>query len=308
MERSARASTALRLEAAAVLVALVSGCALLKSTPEDVPPPALTARELWTMPPEQQKRLLAAPLLFAAHTWLDRLVCADVEQPQWQRTRISGPVAHYDVKCANADVIDIKLDLSKKPPSPPAGLRLLKMDGYVRYRAALEASDTKDSTALLTHLDAALEAAPEEPLYRVGRLSVLYATGRLFDALMEADALLKTHPVPIAWKFKALAARDLGLKREMFDSLDGLIASATQHASLFAEAVCARGLLRSDTGEQLAQAAVDLEAGCRLGQKDCCERLEEKRIADEAADAVIRSLRLQRDPIWRVEPEPASNE
>lgn len=246
------------------------------------------------MPPVQRERILPTPLQFAAHTWLDRLVCSDAEQPRWKRTAIAPPVAHYEVECSDEDVVEVELDLSQAPPPPPAGLRLLSVSGYERFDAALKDGGQKKPSAALEHIDAALAAEPNEPLYRVARLSILYSMGSLLEALMEADALLKTHPLPVVWKFKALAARDLGLRSELFASLDGLIASTTPRTPLFAEAACARGLLRSDEDGPQAQAILDLEAGCRLGQTGCCQRLEEMKAAERAAETVVESQAEER--------------
>lgn len=246
------------------------------------------------MPLVKREEVLPTPLVYAAHTWLDRLVCPDAQQPRWSRTKLSGPVAHYDVKCSNTDVVNVELDLAQPPPPPPAGLRLLTTAGFERYEAAIKKSGQKDSAAALVHIDAALANEPEEPLYRVARLSVLYIQENYFDVLKEADALLKTHPFPVAWKFKALAARGLGLRGELYDSLDGLIASTTPSDPLFAEAVCARGLLRTDEGERLDQATSDLEAGCRMGQEACCKRLEKEKAAGKDALSAPERPRLQR--------------
>lgn len=275
----------------AILAAVVSGCALLRSTPEEVPPPAPNARELWSMPPVHRQQVMPLPRVFSARDWLDRLVCPNADQPSWQRTAQTGPVERYQLECPGALPLVAQLDLSQSAPPAPRDLRLLSSAGFERYRAALQAGERKEWEVARQHVEAALVNEPEEPVYLLARISLLYTMGRIAEALVEADALLEKLPSPTAWKFRALAARDLGLKSELFASLEGLIRSATRTHPMYAEAVCARGLLLSDAGEARDRATRDLEEGCKLRQHACCERLQEKLAAERAAQRILDATR-----------------
>lgn len=235
------------------------------------------------MSPANRQLVLPSSHRYLAHRWLDRLVCPDAQQPRWRRTDVEDPIARYDVQCPNAEAVVIELDLSQAPPAAPEPLRLLTVDGYEHLEAAIEQNERKNRHAALAHLDAALEHEPDEPLYRVARLSILYEQGSLLEVLIESDALLEKHSAPVAWKFQALAARDLGLGPKLLQSLDGLLASTPPSDPLFAEAVCARGLIHSDDPKRLDLAVSDLEAGCRMGQPSCCDRLAKERKAEKAA-------------------------
>lgn len=271
----------------AILAAVLSGCALLRSTPEDVPPPAPNARELWSMPPVHRQQVMPLPRVFSARDWLDRLVCPNADQPSWQRIGQTGPVERYQLECPGALPVVARLDLSQPAPPAPRELRLLPSAGFERYRAALQAGERKEWEAARQQVEAALANEPDEPVYLLARISLLYTTGRVAEALVEADALLEKLSSPTAWKLRALAARDLGLQNELFSSLDGLIQSATRRHPMYAEAVCARGLLRSDAGEAQARVTRDLEEGCELRQDTCCERLQEKLAAERAAQRIL---------------------
>lgn len=276
----------------AILAAVLSGCALLRSTPEEVPPPAPSARELWSMPPSHREQVMPLPRVFVARDWLDRLVCPNADQPSWRRTSQVGPLEKYQLDCPGQAPVTTRLDVSQPAPHAPEGLRLLSSAGFERYRAALQAGERKDWVAAQAHIEGALTHEPDEPVYLLARISILYTTGRVAEALVEADALLASLASPTAWKFRALAARDLGLRQELFASLDGLIRSATRRHPMYAEAVCARGLLRTDAGEAREQSTRDLEEGCELRQETCCERLQEKLAAERAAQRILDATRL----------------
>lgn len=158
---------------------LVSACAARQAPSTVVPEPQPSvSRTLWLNPPVAWTKVEPAIRVFVAQNWLGRLVCPNDEQPHWRLTKIRDPFEDYAVECPEHGVVEIALNLTRPPPNAPLRLRLLTIEGFERYRAAMKASEDNDVEAALAHLDAALELEPEEPVYLAARASVLNAIGR----------------------------------------------------------------------------------------------------------------------------------
>lgn len=269
-----------------------AGCALLRSTTEDVPPPAMTARDFWHLSPENQERVLPRPRRYQANEWLDRLVCkTDASHAEWRRLDVRGSIERYSVDCAVDGRHTLRLDVADSPPSPPPGLRLLAEAGFIPYKTALERSARKEWDGALSSLSEAIEQVPDEPAYRIARLAFLLSMERAQDVLDEADALLASPAPAIVWKYRGLAASALGRPDELLKSINGLIDATRPGNPLYGEAVCTRGLLLSNTRFESLQSTLDIEEGCELREDACCRKLEEDRAAARAAERAIDATR-----------------
>lgn len=274
-----------------VLVALaLAGCTLLRSTPDVVPPEAPSARVLFGLSPRLLDRALpAASARFRVREdFLDRLVCAGSDLPAWKRTNIVGPVETYEMSCVGLPAATLTVDTSESRPDAPAGFRLLG-DGFDEWRRAYGFAEKQDFAAALAELEKALVAEPGEPVYRRDRVYFLYSLGRAAEAMVEADSLLPVARSPVLLKYRALAARDLGLTTEVLQSIEGIIGATVEGETLHAEAVCAKGLIL--TGEGDAEAPSWVEKGCTLAYKPCCDAIAARKALDIQSAQALEAAR-----------------
>lgn len=156
------------------LVLGLAACAASRPTNAGVVSRPVTSASsaLWLNPPTEWRKVRPAPRVFAAQTWLRRLVCANGEWPRWRLTRIRPPVEDYLLHCPNQGDVEFALDGSKPAPDAPVGFRLLTHAGLEHFLAAMRASERQDVDAALAHLEAALALEPDEPVYRAARASI----------------------------------------------------------------------------------------------------------------------------------------
>jgi hypothetical protein len=267
-----------RLTALLVLLA-PTGCASaawLFGPPEDVPTEAPNARILRTLSPPAREEVFPPPRAFESYEWVTRVVCPLGETPGWKRTGRRGLVDTYAIECPGQPDVAVQLDTGNDAPPAPAPLRLLGAAGAAKFREAVQAMEKKDPKAALEALDAARRADPGEVVYRRERSYVLYALDRFPEALIAADEVVdEGRPDPLALKYRALAARALGLRDEVLGSLSAITRVCPKTHPLYAEAVCAQGLFTlsaaPDEGQRL------LAEGCALGHQACCDFVEKRR-------------------------------
>lgn len=267
------------------LLCALSGCASaswLFGPAEDSPPEAPNARVLRFLTPSAREEVFPPPRRFEPRDWLERVVCGLGESPGWKRTYRRGLVERYEIECPGASLVDVELDTAAEPPPAPAPCRLLDPVGVDHYREALEAIGRKDARAALTALDEARRADPAEKLYRRERAYVLYVLDRIPEALVASDEVLEEGPDPLAYKYRALAARSLGMHDEVVKSLDGILSLCPPAHPLHAEALCAKGIFTLPVDVPEGQRLMEL--GCGLGHKACCEFLQKRREERDRSD------------------------
>jgi len=276
-----------RLLGILLLAAAAPGCSWLRAVPDDdTPPEAPGARVFRMLPPARRDELLPPERRFAAREWLDRLICAFGDQPAWRRSGGRDEKLRYEVRCPGEAPTGVTLDTTDDPPSAPHGMRLLDPAGVGQFRSAFVQAEKRDYRGALAMMDAALAAVPGEPVFRRERIFLLWALGRTPEALVEADSLLETFPTPLVHKYRALAARDLGLRGEMMGSLDAIVQACPDAHPLFAEALCAKGMLLS--AENADGAGSLLFRGCRMGQRSCCDTLTARSIGETMMRRFVR--------------------
>lgn len=232
-------------------------------------PEAPSAQVFRTLSPGLRDAMLPPPELFSPRQWVERIVCGSGDLPGWRRTKKERLVESYEVECPGEAALPIVLDASNAAPPPAGPLRLLPARSFADYAAALKHLEQKSFTEALRALELAAAASPEEPVYRRERIYVLYLLARHGEALVEADELLRSQRSPLLYKYRALAARELGRRSEVLRSLDGMLSSCTPSHPLYAEAVCAKGLLLANDGNAEGERLV--RRGCELDYKPCCE-------------------------------------
>ncbi len=255
------------------------------------PPEAPTVRVLRFMPPDEQDQLFSQKARFLPGDWLDRLVCPVGDQPGWRLLSHEGLVARYRVACPGSKALFVQLDFARAPPAAPVPLRLADAAGFPKYREAMVDLAHQHPKAALQAIDRARELSPQEPLYQRQRVYLLYAAGRLPEAIVEADALLRAQPNALLYKYRALAARDLGLKEEVLASVEGVLRTCPRAHPLYADALCAKGMYLSAEHQPHGEAI--MVAACRLKDQSCCAQLEALRA--ERAKAAARALQMAND-------------
>lgn len=285
----------------ALALLLFSGCALLRSTPEDAPPEAPSARVLFRATPAERARMLPVPPRFDLRDYLDRLSCLDGEVPTWRRTSIERTVATFEVECPGEPPHTLVLDASKDAPEPPTGLRQMPEAALVHLRDEQQKYVAKDLDGALAAVDAGLQAAPGEVVLRRERVALLFAMDRIPEAFFEAEMLAKEHPSPIVYRFRALAAQRMGLQDEVRHSVRQMRETAREGHPLYAEAVCVEAQYASAAGEPEAEAQVEL--GCRLGQAPCCELLEQRQALIERMRRSLEAAEQLGVPLPTPEPQ-----
>jgi hypothetical protein len=266
-----------------VACATFGGCSLLKSTPEDTPPEAPTAREFRSLSPNLRDNVFPPPTLYEAVDYINRLVCPGGDAPNTKRAGRHGVVETYEVQCPGEVSQTLVLDQAVAAPAPPARFRLLSDRSYFQYRDALVAADKKDFHKMLSELDAALKTTPGEPVYRRERIYALYSLGRPLEALLEADDLLKVFPTALVHRYRALAALQLGMRDEVMKSLDGIVSLTRPGNPMYAEAVCTKGILLTKEGNPGGPPL--LQEGCSLEYQACCDELQVR--ADAGTDVSV---------------------
>ena len=274
------ASTLMTRLLAATMVALAStGCASaawLFGPPEDVPTEAPNARILRTLSPPAREEVFPPPRAFESYDWITRIVCPLGETPGWKRSGRRGLVDQYAIECPGQPDMTVALDTGNDAPPAPSPLRLLSLAGAAKFREAVQAMEKKEPKSALEALDAARRADPSETVYRRERSYVLYTLDRFPEALVAADEVVEEgRPDPLALKYRALAARALGLRDEVLGSLAAIVRICPQSHPLYAEAICAQGLFTLPTAPD--EGARLLKEGCALGHQACCEFIEKRR-------------------------------
>jgi tetratricopeptide (TPR) repeat protein len=222
------------------------------------------------------------PQFFDGRDYVDRLVCSSSESPTWKRAAKKGLLETYELDCPGEPQKQLELDVgTEPPPPPPPTMRQLEPKPFAKYREALFALQRKDYDAAMSSLKAAEGMAPEEPIYRREQVYTLYSQGKMSDAFLRADELSKRAPSPLVFKYRALTARELGLQSEVVASLEGIIQASTSRAPLYAEAVCAKGMILLRAGAPEADKLV--EEGCALEYKACCDTIAARNAAREEA-------------------------
>lgn len=282
-----------RLRLLLVSSLLSSACVSVFGPPEETPPEAPSARVLRFLPPPEREEVFPPPKAFESREWLDRVICPLGDQPGWKRTHRRGMTESFEIECPGFGKFPVLLDNGGAPPAAPAPLHLLALAGAAKFRESVDLLEKKDHAGALAAIDAARRADPAEPVYRRERIYALYSLGRTPEALMLAEELLEHGPDPIALKYRALAARDMGLRDEVLQSIEGIVASAPPMHPIYAEALCAKGMLTLADDE--AKAVALMQQGCKLDHKPCCEFLEKRRStppapSSSAADTVIEVL------------------
>lgn len=262
------------LTCSVVLIALLPGCALLTTAPDQVVPESPSAREVMTLSPGQRDRLLPPPAFFDGTSYVGRLICPGGDQVDWKRTGHEGPRETYDVHCPDGRALSIHVDISQPEPPAPSGFRLLNARSYPSFRDALAAGEKKDFITMLSDLDTALAITPGEPLYRRERIYALYSLGRPLEALLEADDLLKTSPTVMVFRYRALAGRQLNMRDVVMSSIDAIIAITRPGNPQYSEAICAKGVLLDGEGDARGVRLID--KGCALKFDPCCIALKER--------------------------------
>jgi hypothetical protein len=256
-----------------------SACATLMGPPEDTPPEAPSARLFRTLSPSLRDQMW--PQLFEGRDYVDRLVCSSGEAPVWKRTEKKGLVETYELNCPGEALRTLALDVGVEAPPPPASMRQLDPKPFAKYRESLFAIERKDLDAALKALQEAEKLDPAEPIYQREQVYCLYSQGKMPDAFLRADALAQKAGSPLVYKYRALTARELGLQSEVVSSLDGIIkTSASRSAPLYAEAVCAKGMILMRTGATEAESLI--AEGCSLEYKACCDIMEARHAEEEA--------------------------
>lgn len=256
-----------------------SACATLMGPPEDTPPEAPSARVFRSLSPSLRDQMW--PQLFDGRDYVDRLICGSNESPTWKRTVKKGLFETYEVNCPGEDSRTLALDVGDSPPPPPPQMRQLEPIPFAKYRESLFAIERKDYGDALKLLEEAEKLSPSEPVYRREQIYCLYSQGRMADAFLKADELAQQAGSPLVYKYRALTARELGLQSEVTASLDGIMKTSKAGHPLYAEAVCAKGMILMSRGEASAMKLV--EEGCSLQYKTCCEILDARRAAGEQA-------------------------
>ncbi len=263
----------------AVALLYLTACATVEGPQEETPPEVPSARLFRYMPPGTRDRMLPAPQVFEARSYLDRLVCREGDQPGWRRVDRSGLIEHVQVSCPGEPPQSMVLDTGGDPPPAPPGLRVISPKGFPHYLDAMHAAEKKDYQRALAELNAALAEDPSEPVYRRERLFCLYSLGEVPSALMEADELIETYPWPTLFKYRALVARDMGLRSEVLASVEGIIQHTHSGHPLYGEPVCAKGLILDGDGD--ASAEKYIREGCALDNKPCCDALRNRRALEQ---------------------------
>lgn len=273
-----------------VLPLVLAACAASGLPPlVDSRPEAPTAKLFRSLSPPLRELVLPPAALFEPRAWVERIVCGGGELPGWKRTKKERHVESYDVECPGEPVLPLVLDASRPPPPAAAPLRLLAERSFPHYATALKHLEKKEHAQALRALDLAQVEAPDEPVYRRDRVYLLYLLGRTSEALLEADELLRTHRSALLYKYRALAARDLGRTPEVLRSLEGMLSSATPLHPLYAEAVCAKGLILTNGGEAEGERLV--RRGCELDYAPCCEALEAQRRQEATTRRALEAAR-----------------
>jgi hypothetical protein len=255
-------------------IALLSSCALLKSTPEETPPEAPSALIFARMSPGIRDRMMPPAIRFQGTDYVGRLICPSGDHPDWKLQDHRGARETYQVQCPEQEARTITLDTAQEPPPSQPGFRLLDAKSYPEYRDGLAAGEKKDFASMLSELDAALKVSPDDPVYRRERIYALYSLGRPLEALLEADELLKTFPTVAVYRYRALTAHALGMKDVMLGSIDAIIHLTHPGNPQYAEAVCSKGALLD--GEGNPEGITLIRQGCDLKYGPCCDALKSR--------------------------------
>lgn len=248
---------------------VASSCTYDRSLVAETPPEAPSARLIRYMPPVQRDVLFPPPENFSARAWVDRLVCANGEQPGWKRTKRVGMVETYEVACPGEPMFVKSLDTAGEEPAADPGLRLVERRSYEQFARSVTLSQKKDFDGALEAIDQALKLAPGEPVYRLERISILYGQEKWAEAFLESQSLAQAAPTPMAWKFAALSAQKLALHDLVKESVDRFAKSVGPAHPLYGEATCAKGLYTLERDRTAGYALI--KAACDAKYQPCCD-------------------------------------
>jgi hypothetical protein len=268
--RAHTGSVRARLSLLVVAVACLSACATIFGPPEESPPEAPSARIMRTLSPSMRNQMW--PPVFDSREYVERLICPAGDWITAKRLSKKGLVETYEIDCPGEKPLALNVDIGYEPPPPPDGFRLLEAASFVKYHEAFAALEKKDFEGASRLLDEAIKIAPKETIYRRDRVFLLFQMGLISDAFLQADQLVAEQASPTLYKYRALAARELGLRSEVMSSLEGMLRTSRVGHPLYAEAICAKGMILSSEGD--AQAERLMTQGCSLEYKPCCEALQ----------------------------------
>jgi len=257
------------LRAAIVFPFVFAACTYDRTMVPETPPEAPTARTLRYMPLTQRDAVFPPPEQFSARTWVDRLVCENGEQPGWRRTKRTGMVETYEVSCPGRAPFQQDLDTAGAEPAPGKGLRLVDLNGYGHFARSVALSQKKDFDGALDAIDRALKQQPDEPVFRLERISILYGQERWAEAFLETQALTQLAPTPMAWKFAALSAQKLMLHDLVKESVESFAKSVVPAHPLYGEATCAKGLYTLEFDRVGAMSLI--KTACEAKYQPCCD-------------------------------------
>lgn len=279
-----------RVSIAMMVAATAGACASLQGPPEDVPPEAPSARQFRGMSPARRDLVLPPPQVFVGREYIERLVCGPIESPVSRPSGRAGAIETYSVECPGRGPVTVRLDTARDPPPAPAGLRLLEARAFESYREALGLMERQQLERALKAMDAALLKAPGEAVFRRERMVLLYMQERVAEALLEADDLIEAGlGSPYVYRYRALSARVLGMTGEVMKSIDGILLSGGRQHPLYAEAVCAKGMILAQDGDVLGE--VFMHEGCSLDHQPCCDELEQRALSRARAQRAIEAAR-----------------
>lgn len=284
----------------ALLALLAAACATLDGPQEETPPDVPTPRYLRSLSPNLRDKVFPTAAVFSAREWLERLVCPVGDLPGWKQTGRQGGTFVVEVECPGAAPIPVRLDTSGPEPSAPQPLRQLAREGLAKYREAVSFEEKRAFAKALEALDEAVRLSPEEVAYRRERIYVLYALDRIPEAIVGADDLVETDPSPLAWKYRALAAKALRLEQETLRSLEEILVRCDERHPLFAEAMCAKGMILTESDAD--EGELWMRQSCAMKHEPCCSAMSAR---DEARQQARRAIEATRALPLKVPPIPA---